>query len=451
MRNMKPNNSTKIDHWFGLGSFPRSFQKISHLYLVILIIHSIAFHIVDTFVTLYLLDKISWIQVGLVFSIQLGAQVIFDFPTGAIGDWIGQKWILISAFVMKICAIFFLLSGSKFIWLVIYAILTGLANSQESGALDSWYDSNYMQTASGQDPGRKNYGIFQGRIYMIYVGLAGITSFASGVLSTQFSRDLLFWIQGVLLGLLLTIILIRFPTSKSESKEDLLNDTSSSQKQSYWQVIAESLRFSFSKGYVFLFLIGVALFSAAVNNVWTNLLLFPIYKDYAITDSMTGTIRLINLTSDIFLIGVLTKIVSKVKRIRLGYLLSLVGIIGGIFCIGLYYFWFSPLQIFQIGRFVGLIAIGFVLGIPYRVNFLFYAKIMIDFIPDRIRNSLYSLIPTLTLIIGIPLSTWGGNIVEEAGKIMAIGLVIIVCSIGVIFQAVGFRLSPKKKKIRENS
>jgi len=38
--------------------------------------------------------------VGVLVVIQLTVQTIFDYPTGGIGDWLGQRYIIFSAFIL---------------------------------------------------------------------------------------------------------------------------------------------------------------------------------------------------------------------------------------------------------------------------------------------------------------------------------------------------------------
>ncbi|MHA1520826.1 MAG: hypothetical protein ACTSRK_11650 [Promethearchaeota archaeon] len=141
----------------------------------------------------------------------------------------------------------------------------------------------------------------------------------------------------------------------------------------------------------------------------------------------------------------LKKIPAKAKSAKKCYLLSQAGILMGLIVLTLYYVLNPPPESFQIGSYLGLILLDFTLGIPYRLSYLFFSKMMLDLIPNDIRNSIYSLLPTLALIINIPAALLGGNLLENWGFPSTILMVIVFGACGVLLQTYGL-LSIRKSK-----
>jgi MFS family permease len=346
-----------------------------------------------------------------------------------------------SAFVLKIASLVFILIPGQIYLLFIYGFLAGLGNSQLSGALDAWFDSNYKILSKNFDPERKIYTHFTGKLYSAYLAVAGIGCLISGTIGMTISRDLLFIIEIAVYAVILVLILIYItPIHKTKDQSDQKKNT----LHQYFQVFKNGLRFAFSKASFICFFIGYAIFNGFMEGVWTKLILFPYYNSYAGTDFYTGLFRWIVLTFDIFLVLLLREIPAKSKNPQRGYLLSLLGIPISLIIMMGYYILFPSVELITTWGFIRLLLIAFTLAIPYRLTFLFFAKIMIDFVPNEIRNSIYSLLPTLTLIINIPAALLGGKMLETYGIPLTILIVAGSCLLGVLLQAYGL-LSQKEK------
>ena len=184
--------------------------------------------------------------------------------------------------------------------------------------------------------------------------------------------------------IIILILIIRFisPIQKEISQE---NEDTSKIKQ-YFQVFKNGLQFAFSKPTFICFFIGYAIFNGFMDGVWTKLILFPYFNSYLGTDFYTGLFRWIGLTIDIFLVLLLKKIPTNSKNPKKGYLFSLLGIVGGLTAFMLFYFISPPGGTVTIWSFIKLFLIDFTLAIPYRLTFLFFAKILIDFIPNEVKK-----------------------------------------------------------------
>ena len=113
----------------------------------------------------------------------------------------------------------------------------------------------------------------------------------------------------------------------------------------------------------------------------------------------------------------------------------------------LFYLLSPPGDPFTFWGFLKLFLVDFTLAIPYRLTFLFFARMIIDFVPNEIRNSVYSLLPTLTLIINIPAALLGGELLENIGIPYTILVIVGGCAIGVILQAIGLKSRKKTSSI----
>ncbi len=89
--------------------------------------------------------------VGFLVVVQLLIQVVLDYPSGAVGDWIGQRWIIASA-MLCYGAAYWLTSlaspDSPFVLFLAIYVLMGVGSAQESGAFPAWFDNNYAKIVS---------------------------------------------------------------------------------------------------------------------------------------------------------------------------------------------------------------------------------------------------------------------------------------------------------------
>lgn len=76
-------------------------------------------------------------------------------------------------------------------------------------------------------------------------------------------------------------------------------------------------------------------------------------------------------------------------------------------------------------------------------------RLYLDMIPDSIRNSMYSLIPTLALLTSVPFVAIGGSILSFGYSITLI-LISLIGIIGVSFLIVAFKAMPKDILITDN-
>ncbi|MHA1958488.1 MAG: hypothetical protein ACW968_16375, partial [Candidatus Thorarchaeota archaeon] len=137
---------------------------------------SIIFMLSSTFYTIFVAEALGsgdFIQglglLGILVSIQMVVQTLLDYPSGALGDWIGQRWVIgigNMLYGVMFFMVSFVTSETPFLYLVALFAIQGIAQSQISGAWSAWFDNNY-RVAMPNDTERKQYGVFWGRMGMI--------------------------------------------------------------------------------------------------------------------------------------------------------------------------------------------------------------------------------------------------------------------------------------------
>lgn len=104
--------------------------------------------------------------------------------------------------------------------------------------------------------------------------------------------------------------------------------------------------------------------------------------------------------------------------------------------------WFPPTAL-DIALVFGLFLVFQLPGMWESLEYILRSRLNLDLVPDNIRNAIYSLLPTLTTLIGVPGALLGGYILNEFGILPTILLTIIVTSIGAFITGIGIAWLPK--------
>jgi MFS family permease len=228
--------------------------------------------------------------VGVLVVIQMLIQTLLDYPTGALGDYIGQKYVIASAF-LSFSAAYFLVSlvntATPFTFFILIYVLMGFGNSQMSGAFMAWFDNNYRVAMPG-DSDRKQYGVFWGKIGMLFQIVATGAMIPGSIIAVLLGRAWVFQLQAVLC-VVIAIAVFRLVTDFSEVKEARTKRPSMSE---YTNLLKEGVSFLFSDKFVKNVIIGGCLVMSAVM-VWGQLILFPMYFSYLLTDVAVSSFRTI--------------------------------------------------------------------------------------------------------------------------------------------------------------
>jgi hypothetical protein len=312
----------------------------------------------------------------------------------------------------------------------------------------AWFDNNY-RVAVPDDDDRKSYGIFLGRSGMVFQIIATAVLIPGSILAVVFSRQWVFQLEGVgciIIALIVPKLIKDFPEVEEARKRPTMSE--------YTELLKSGVSFLFTDPFVKWFIIGGTLVTSVII-VWGNLILFPFYFLYLITDVGVASFRTI-----LFFPGVFTEERSGVwsrrfdpkkwiPRFRLfqtcGFLffltLALVMIIFPPISEGATIIEillpFTSIVILEIPqRFI--LPIAFLLctfimtGLFSRFANILTQRMLLDVIPNRIRNSVYSLIPTVAMMLALPQIVFIGYTIQNLGFPISLAICSIVSFIGVL-------------------
>jgi MFS family permease len=379
---------------------------------------------------LYAYDKIGPTQASIIISFTLLIQLLTDYPSGSLGDYIGQRWVLSIAFVFYAISYWVLSFSTTFTEFFVYAIFIGLANAQASGTLGTWLDNNYKSLIGDQDPDRRIYGFFNARISSLIRTTMAFAFSIGGFIATSYSRELVFLIQAILSGFLIILIILLVQDVKSDTiefKEEILNAEQSS--ENFLTFLLGGFKFLVSSRSAFFFLMGMSIIGAALT-VWGTLILFPIYFGYTGSDALASLFRTI-----MFFVGIpigiyMAKISQKFSNSKLPLFDFLITFV--------YYFPFVILlalippadELNLAGAILTALLLTIGVNCIYDIAQTLRGRTLVDLIPSDFRNSVYSLIPTLTSIIGIPTLPIAGTLIEQYGLNVGIAVPLLLSFIG---------------------
>jgi MFS family permease len=438
----KPKSQSRLARLFGLDQASESGLHIAKILAVMLPAFATSFQISTTFYMIFIAETLGggdYIlgleMVGILVVIQLAVQVSLDYPTGVVGDWIGQRYVIASALFCYSIAFWLTATITAetpfYIFIIIYGIF-GFGASQESGAFQAWFDNNY-RVAMPHDKDRKQYGVFWGKIGMIWQLAATLVLIPGSWLAFVWGERWVFQLQAILtlvLSIIVLLVIKDLPGVREETSErPSLGE--------YWTLMKDGIKFLGSSRFITFVLLGEVLFFAT-GPAWWNILLFPFYFSYLLTKVAVSAFRTI-----IFFPQAVTqeragiwsrrfepeKWIPRFKMLQFSgfvfyILLALVTIIfpkapEGAELVGLY-IPFTNLAIIEIPVQsiipVSIIFIIFLIsGIFGNIGGILTQRIMIDVIPSRIRNSMYSLQPTLVMLCSMPIIVLFGWLVPNYG------------------------------------
>ncbi|MFX0174345.1 MAG: hypothetical protein ACFE9L_20905 [Candidatus Hodarchaeota archaeon] len=319
--------------------------------------------------------------------------------------------------------------------MIVY-ILAAFTNSQESGALQSWFDNNYKFVTNKIDSDRTIYQIFQGKINMFIRILWAFTILTGGLLATLFFRETVFAIQSfgmfVLAGL--SLIYVKDFSGIQKTEKSI---------KKYLAIISKGLQFTFTRSYVFLLVAGVCL-SGVLWSVWGNMILFPMYYGYTGSDLGVGIFRFLAWINASITAGKAAEISTKLDATKWIPRVEFIVMIGyfGFFAILIFLFPFQ--DSINFAAIISALGVFLLLDTFANISFILRQRLFLDMIPDEIRNSVYSLVPTLTLIISAPVIIIAGNFIGIIGVPVTLVVLSLFACVAVALMSVGFHVMPKE-------
>ena len=382
-------------------------------------------------------------------AIMVFAQFITDYPTGSLGDKIGQKSVLLLAFLFQILSFMLLIIPSPVsIEPVIYLFIgltLGFGNAFSSGAVESWVDNNYSALVGPHvDSDRKIYGLSTSRADSFTIIPSIFAFMIGGIFSSLLSRVFVFELR--IISLFILIILIWLFMNDSP---EFLQSTLESKQQSYLAFISKGISFLFSSKYMFFVLVGIATFDLLFV-IFGNILLFPLFFRYTKSDFTISAMR------SFIWIAIMPfeiKIASFSKKFSKEDFLKISFIYVTIFLSS----WMLVINLIPESTGFNLIGVLAVMGISILINgtllqltVILRRRLLFDLIPSEIRNSVYSLIPTITALFGIPVLTIFGYLVDSFGLTVALFGVLLIELVSTFLIYTGFKGGDRVRSYRSN-
>jgi MFS family permease len=401
-------------------------------------------------------------SVGVLVVIQMATQTLLDYPTGVIGDWLGQRFILAAAFLTYAIA-YYLVSlvtyDTPFLLLVSVYALMGIAASQQSGAMGAWLDNNW-RVAMVDDDGRKQYGVFIGKYGMVMWLTNVLILIPGGILAVIIARQWVFQLQAILC-VVIAFSVMQLVRDLPSVKEEAQNKPT---MQEYFALLGEGVGYLFSTPYITFLLLGSMLVTSSIS-VWGNLILFPIYYGYLVTDVAVASLRTIVMAPLAIYSersGVWAKRFDPEKWIPRFRFMQTAGAL---------FFWIVAIIVLvfppppagapiisymipgteilllevPIGSLLPvllLIVMFFICGIFLQVGGVLTSRIYIDAIPNRVRNGVYSLFPTVVMLFAIPQIAFFGWFIQYAGIPLTLILSGCISTLGVLMIQRAFSYPP---------
>jgi MFS family permease len=403
--------------------------------------------------------------VGLLVVLQMAIQTLLDYPTGAIGDWIGQRYVISSALLCYAGA-FYLSSmivadtpAPLWIYVIIYTLF-GIGSSQESGAFNAWFDNNY-RVAMPHDKDRKQYGVFQGRLGMVWQVSSTLVLLPGSWLAFFYGETWVFGLQAIF-AVFLSIIVFRLirdlPGVRDEDERPSLRE--------YGSLLKDGFKFLWSSRFVTLIILGeVVMWSTSAS--WWHLILFPLYFSFLVTMVAVSAFRTLVFIPQALAnerSGVLAKRFDPKTWIPRFRILQFLGVVFYLALAVIVHFFpgipagtdpstiefltilipFTNLPLIEIPVqtlipvtllflvFVALNMFGAIAGILTQ-------RVMLDVIPNRIRNSMYSLQPTLVMLISMPIIAFFGWLIPISGFTLTFMICAVISLISVIMIWMAFQ------------
>ncbi|MGY5859751.1 MAG: MFS transporter [Candidatus Thorarchaeota archaeon] len=454
---------------FGIAEPTQDAVRLVKILSVLLPSFALSFQISTTFWMIYIAESLGngdyfagLTFVGFLVVLQLGIQTLLDYPTGAIGDWIGQRYVISSALLCYAVA-FYLSSmivadtpAPLWLYVAIY-VLFGIGSSQESGAFNAWFDNNY-RVAMPHDKDRKQYGVFQGRLGMVWQVSSTLVLLPGSWLAFFYGETWVFGLQAIF-AVFLSIIIFRLvkdlPGVRDDERPSL---------REYGGLLKDGFKFLWSSRFITLIILGeVVMFS--IGPVWWNLILFPLYFSFLLTMVAVSAFRTIVFIPQALAnerSGVLAKRFEPKKWIPRFRILQFMGVVFYLALAAIVHFFpgipagtdpatiefvtilipFTSLPLIELPVQtiipVALLFIVFVtLNMFGAIAGILTQRVMLDVIPNRIRNSMYSLQPTLIMLVSMPLIAFYGWLIPLSGFTLPflISAIISVLSVIMIWRA----------------
>ncbi|MFW9992475.1 MAG: MFS transporter [Candidatus Odinarchaeota archaeon] len=409
---------------------PREAQGVINRYFAFSGLMRGLFMFSSTFYVLFIVEIVGFKELGVLLAVSFILQAVIDYPSGALGDRIGQRKILAIAYSLHAFAFSCLILAKSLEFIFVIYIVEAMARSFESGAIQSWLDNNYKSIATDTDPEYKTYLNIQSRIEM-FIGLFSSSMFLlGGIVATWLFRETVFLLQA--LGMIIIGILIIYQLKD-------VTDIENASHERYVDILKGSLGLVIKSPRLSAIVGGVVITNTSIV-IWVELMLMPVYFGYTGSDALAGSLRFTVWVTSAIVMGLAG---FWIKTLKAKKWLSRIHFIHPFVFFGFFasITFFFPLQNSLNVFAVALLVIEFTfIGILHLASQSLRQSLFIEMIPNNRRNSFYSLLPTLNYILVAPLIFITGFIMETFGLSTGIAFLGVIELFGALIYFISFKL-----------
>ena len=366
-------------------------MKVNNKYLLISIGVQLPDILLNSFLTLYLLEKgCTYGQIGILWSIYLGSCALVDYPTGGLADKFGRRFIYAIGIMFTGISYFVLYFSNLFMGLCLSYLLKGIGTSQMTGALTSW-----LACDSGAEV--YNETLKRTKLYLSFINIL-IPILLLSINITNINPIVL---GSGIFNIFIVIVIMVVLKENYGSGEKLKNIYIGSlkiltTKRQLWRVLFFNI-VSFTFYTTFLFV-----WQPIAQDILPGLKFLPILFGLFSVASGIGA----NLVK------------SNKDKVNSGYIFSLLSFILSFICFELSQNINNILLLF-----VAMVSFGFANGAIYILN-----SILINIeTPDEYKSSVFSLISSITTIFTFLVQIIFGFVLEKYGFNTLINTTIILC------------------------
>ena len=402
-------STRSIEQFLRINDLTKDGQKLVKKFALFSLLSNALVLLSSTFFVLHIIDIVNLETTGLLFAIMFLTMSLTDYPSGNLVNKFGHNLILAISFLFFGFAYIFIAFADSFAGLLIIFLMLGVANSQLTGTLQSWFENNYVSITVETDPNKEKFREIQGRIGMIAFNSTAFIFVVSGFIAGRIreGRELVFLAQGIgciILGFFFYAVLTNLKELKTETALD----------QSYIKVIKEELEFLKKNNSLKYFILAQIIVLMALI-IFDILIVFPLYFGYTGSDFGAGLIRF-GLFVAVGIFSGRAAILSgrlDEKKWLPRILLMCTTISFSLITILIVFF---PIK--NEIDFVALIVMSaffLIHGFNLVLLNILTQKFYIDHLPDKFRNSIYSLIPSFAFLLATPVVYLSGRIAESQG------------------------------------
>lgn len=385
----------------------------------------------NMFILLEALTYLNLSQVAILLGIFLLTESIVAFPAGTLGDSKSFRIILSLSVLFYFITYRLVVVANTFNEFVLVYIFLGISSALLLDNFFSFFDNNYDYYVY-EDTTRNIYSSFIGVFVAVKSLILALGLLMGAYVAHLYSKVDLFSYSSFFLIIAFLLTLLFFKDHQSFKLEK------KNRSHGFLTTFKETLKYSWKKRSFRFFIIGVVIINLT-SVLWIQLYSVLLYSKIGHTDQFIGFLFSSEVIITAILIGSLGILVGRVTKTKFWFLASLL-ISYPILYFGLSWFITSnPIPTsFNLNYTLVFLLAFFVFLIPYNFNDILYYRVILDLVPENYRGSIYSLIDSLTSILGAAILFIGSNYLANyslsqsftyLGLIGLVGSIIIALSL----------------------